>query len=104
MALVLPGVAIVPLEECKIPTLIPSPAGTAALEAVGEAEGLGVVFVALGGVQDFRSKLPAALAPKIKISRRRIFLAIEINYSSSVCEILHVYLARSILSRSEPKY
>jgi hypothetical protein len=72
---------------------MPSPTGAAELEAVGEVEAVGVVFVAFGGVQDLSNKLPAALAPKIKISRRRIFLAIEINYSSSVREMFQTDLA-----------
>jgi hypothetical protein len=45
--------AMVPLEECKIPTLMPSPAGAALAEAeaVAELEGLSTVTVVVG-VQD----------------------------------------------------
>jgi hypothetical protein len=77
--------AMVPLEECKIPTLMPSPAGVALAlaEAVAEPEGLAVVVVVVG-VQDFSRMLPAALEPKINISRRRNFLAIQISHSLGI--------------------
>jgi hypothetical protein len=68
--------AIVPLSECKIPTLIPSPLAAGALGAADdEPDGEAVGVVALG-VQALSNTLPAAVEPKIKISRRRNFLAI----------------------------
>ena len=73
--------AIVPLKECKIPTLIPAPVGAAAL-ALGEAvlavgEALGAVV--LVGAQALSNTLPAAVEPRIKISRRLNFLAIGLS-------------------------
>jgi hypothetical protein len=75
--------AIVPLKECNIPTLMPSP--LAAVEALGEAEedaepeGEAVVVVVVG-VQAFNKILPAAVEPRIKISRRRNCLAISLHH------------------------
>jgi hypothetical protein len=72
--------AMVPLEECRIPTLIPSPTGAALADAVVEAADEAVelaVVVVVVGVQDFSKMLPAALDPRIRISLRRNFLAIK---------------------------
>jgi hypothetical protein len=75
----------VPLRECNKPTLIPSPAGAAgdAPEAEGDGlpEALGAVAVGALGVQALSNTLPAAVEPRINISRRRNLRAMNGTHS-----------------------
>jgi hypothetical protein len=68
---------MVPLRECKIPTLsvLPDVVDVAAVVAAGDAAGL---LDAMGGLleQAFSRMLPVAAEPKIRKSRRRNCLVI----------------------------
>jgi hypothetical protein len=79
-------IAIVPLEECRMPTFIPSPV---ALEVTGKPLGLVVVLL---GVQDLSNILAAAVDPNIRIWRRRNFLVIKLNHSINLCWICYQVL------------
>ena len=67
-------IAIVPLRECKIPTLIPSPAADAAGEASPEAAGEAsvVVEVVVGLPQAFSKMLVPNVAEPYRRNLRRL--------------------------------